>query len=366
MIAQGTDADKVTEEQITGVAADVQLFINQHKIYSKDVARSLGYSPGVVSEFLKGTYAGNKAKVAIDLDEWLVEEEQRRSRPATTQFVWTQVAMQIKATASYALDKKTIALVYGPDTSGIGKTTALQAIHQEMGPRRSTLVTIDKVDANPTGLLTKICDAMRKDHTGSNRQKFARIVEHLTGRSHLLLIDQIHSLRGSKDDKPFYILADLFDATKTAQLWCGTADLDAYLQRRQKSNADESLAQIRRRIFPRVDLMEALRAEGGGGGAMLVTVDQVREMFAKNKMKLVGHAARFLCELANQPDTGGIGICVQLVEFATVLAEHNRLPSIDLELIKKAMRIGFMNHKADLLLHRIEQSSPPARAARAG
>jgi len=56
-------------------------------------------------------------------------------------------------------------------------------------------------------------------------------VSKLKGREHILLIDQMHNLRGSKDDKPFYHLTDLWDATKdtTSQLWCGTADLVAYL-----------------------------------------------------------------------------------------------------------------------------------------
>lgn len=363
MIAEGTDAATVTDEQIQQVANDVELFCRNHKISRKDVARATGYSPGVASDFLSGKYAGNKAQVAIDLEAWLVEEEGRRSRPETTQFVWTNVAMEIKAVANYCLDKRKISLVYGPDTSGIGKTTALQAIHQEIGPRRSSLITIDKVDANPTGLLKKICRGIRKDDNGTNAVRFARIVTHLTGRSHLLLIDQIHNLRGAKEDKPFYILADIYDATKTAQLWCGTADLVSYLQRQQVRNADESLAQIRRRIFPYVDLMEGLRSGGSdGGGDMLVTVEQVREMFARNKLKLAGAAARFLCEICNQPDSGSIGLCVQVVEYATMMAEVRRATSIDLPLLKEALRRGFSPRRTDALLHRMELEQPRAVA----
>lgn len=373
MIAEGTDAASVTDEQIKRVADDVELFCRAHAIPRKALAKAAGYSPGVISEFLAGNYKGNRGQVAIDLESWLVAEEARRSRPQTTQFVWTNVAMEIKSTAHYCLDFRKIGLVYGPDTSGIGKTTALQAIHQEMGPRRSSLVTIDKVDANPTGLLRKIGAAMRLRDNGSNRARFERIKAELAGRSHLLLIDQIHNLRGSKEDKPFYILADLYDATNAAQLWCGTADLVAYLQRQQKRNADESLAQIRRRIFPCVDLMESLRAGGGGGGGdagpgePLITVDQVREMFAKNKLKLTASAARFLCEVCNQPDSGAVGLCVQVVEYATMMAEVKRVGAIDLPLLKEAMRRGFSVHRAEQLMQRIEvEHATPLRAARAG
>jgi hypothetical protein len=366
MIAEGTDAAAVTDEQIAQVAADVELFCRSNKIARKDVAKSIGYSPGVISEFLAGRYAGNKAQVAIDVESWLVEEEQRRSRPQTTQFVWTNVAMDIKSTATYCLDKRSIGLVYGPDTSGIGKTTALKAIHQEIGPRRSSLITIDKVDANPTGLLKKICRGLGKDDGGTNARRFARAVEYLKGRSHLMMVDQIHNLRGSKEDKPFYILADLFDATNSAQLWCGTADLVGYLARQQTRNADESLAQIRRRIFPRIDLMERLRDGGGGGDDLLVNVEQVREMFARNKLKLTGEAARFLCEICNQPDSGAIGLCVQVVDYATWMAEQSRATSIDLTLLRSALRLGFSSIRADDLLQRMQFSQPPVRAAKTG
>src|SRR5690242_949469 len=165
MIPEGTDAKAVTDEQIAQVAADVEAFRCSFKppISKHAIAKATGYSPGVVVEFVKGTYNGNRGQVAIDLESWLVEEEQRRARPQTTQFVWTNVAMKIKAVANFCLDRRRIGLIYGPDASGIGKTTSLQAIYQEMGPRRATLCTIDKVAANPTGLLKAICSAMHID-----------------------------------------------------------------------------------------------------------------------------------------------------------------------------------------------------------
>jgi DNA transposition AAA+ family ATPase len=365
VISEGIAAAAVTAEQIQIVANDVELFCRTHKISRKQLGIAAGYSAGVVSDFLTGKYAGNRGQVAIDLESYLVEEELRRARPQTVQFVWSNVALEIKSVASYALDFKKMALVYGPDTSGVGKTTALRAIHQELGPRRSSLVTVDKVDASPTGLLSKIARALHVGDTGSCNMRYKRIVDHLAGRSHLLLIDQIHNLRGAKDDRPFYILADIFDATETAQLWCGTADLVGYLNRQQRRNSDESLAQIRRRLFPCVDLMESLRGSDGGGDR-LVTTAQIIEMFARNKMKLASAAARFLCELCNQPDSGGVGLCVQLVEYATMMCEVKGLTVIDVPLLKAALRRGFSPQRADAILNRLADSSPPPVVAMTG
>ena len=351
MIAQGTDAAHVTADQSTQVAADVELFCRAHKIARAAVAKAVGYSPGVISEFLKGQYKGSVGQVAIDLENWLTEEEGRQAQPQLTQFVWTNLAMEIKAVSSYCLDKRKISLIYGPDTSGIGKTTALQAIHQSLGPRRSTLVTIDKVDANPSGLLRKICQAMRLQDSGTNKRRFDRIVSQLEGRSHLMMIDQIHSLRGSTDDKPFYVLADLYDATKSAQLWCGTADLVAYLQRRRVRNHDESLSQISSRIFPCVDLMESIRGTDGGGD-QLVTVDQVVEMFAKNKLRLGRPAAKWLCDICNQPDSGAVRLCVSVFEYAVMMAEMRNATVIDIPLLQAAMRRA-VGQRGEVLMRRM-------------
>ncbi len=367
MIAEGTDATTVSPEQIAAVRSDVEIFCRNHKISRKQLSAAIGVGHATVSEFLAAKYAGNNASLAIDLESWLVEEEQRRARPATTQFVWTNVAMQIKSVANYCLDFKKIGLVYGPDTSGVGKTTALRAIHQELGTRRSSLVTIDKVDASASGLLKKLCAGLRLAQDKSNSTLFERVKSELHGRSHLLLIDQIHNLRFAKDDRPFYILADLYDATNAAQLWCGTADLVGYLNRQRKKSGDESLAQIRRRIFPCVDLMEMLKSGGSDGrGQPLATVEQVREMFAKNKLKLTAAASRFLCTLLNRPDTGGIGFCEQLVEYATMLGSMRSIGSIDVPLLKEAMSHGITSARADGLVHEVEEEEAQQRQARVG
>ena len=365
IIAEGSAAAAVTVEQIRLVAADVELFCRTHKISRKELATAVGFSATVMSEFFSGKYRGNNAQLAIELESWLVEEEGRRSRPQTTQFVWSNVALEVKAVATYAVDFRKIALVYGPDTSGIGKTTALKAIHQELGPRRSGLITIDKIDASPYGLLSKICRALHIGDMGTRSSRFGRIVEALAGRSYLLMIDQIHNLRFCKGDQPFYILADLWDATQSAQLWCGTADLVMYLNRQQRKNLDESLAQVRRRIFPAVDLMESLRA-GGGGGDRLVTVSQVREMFARNKLKLTDAAARFLCDLCNTPDSGAVGLCSAIVEYATMMCEVKNIGMIDVPILKEALRRGFSPQRADALLTRMAEPLAAAAIARAG
>ena len=345
MIAQGTDPKAVTKEQIDRIAADVDAFCRANKISRKVVGKAVGYSPSVISEFLKGSgnYGGNEGEVAIHLEEWLIEEEQRRDNALETRFVWTNVAQYIHGVAGYCLDMKKVALIYGPQTSGIGKTTALRAIAQEMGPRRSTLITIDKADANPTGLLKKILGGLRLQDSGSNAQRMQRVVDHLKGRSHLLMIDQVHNLRGAKEDRPFYYLMDIYEATDhAAQLWCGTSDLVAYLTRQQTKTTDEPLAQIRHRIFPCTDLMEVFDQQGGG--EPLYTVEQVREMFTSFKLKITPTAARWLCALGHLADAGGVGDLLGYIldRNGNILNSplNDRVTSVGLDVVAKKLTIA--------------------------
>ncbi len=338
MIAQGTDPKAVTAEQCQQVAADVELFCKANGVSKKAVAKAVGYSPGVISEFLKGTYAGNSGQVAIDLDDWLVEEEQRRAKQDQPDFVWTNIALHIQGIAQYCLDYRKVGLVYGPTTSGLGKTTALEAIHRELGPRRSGLITIKKGDANPTSLLCLICGALGIDQGRSASQKIERITEALKGRSYILLIDQIHNLRFAKEDKPYYHLMDIFDATKTAQLWAGTSDMVKYLTRQQAKTLDEPLAQIRRRIFPCVDLVESLTGGDGGNGEPLFTVEQIRDIYKRKSLKLTSAGCRWLCALAKFPNSGGLGIVENVMQCATMFAQQRKLTSIDVPILKESLR----------------------------
>jgi hypothetical protein len=161
------------------------------------------------------------------------------------------------------------------------------------------------------------------------------------------------------------VLTDLHDATKTAQLWCGTADIAAYLQVQQRKQGDESLAQIRSRVYPICDLVQALSSPeyGGSGGPMCVNADQVRQMFAKFKLKLTPAAVRFAVHLANTPDSGSLRTLKQIVKFSILLAQAAKRNSIDVDLLKGAMARGLTNDRAEMLLSRMHETESRIRMA---
>jgi len=339
MFAEGTEATTVTEDKARQVAHDVECYIKATGISRKDVAREIGKTAGVISEVLAFKYAGDWRSVILDLDRWLETRYKSDNAPGRSTFVWTSVAREIQTVAALVTQTRKIGLVYGPDTSGIGKTMALQAVHQETPG--SAMITVEKAEANPTGLMRAIARALRISDTGKTATIYGKVKERLVGTSRLLIIDQIHNLRSNRNrgdaDKAFYVLADLFDQTGAPQLWCGTADLVAYFRRGQ--NKDESLAQIRRRITYVRDLMQRTRdGREGGRGEPLYDIDDIRKAFARNKIRLTPDAERFLWKLACIPDSGALGTCANLVLIATIVAEQRGLKSIDEKLLRAALR----------------------------
>jgi hypothetical protein len=300
------------------------------------IAKAVGYARSTIYQVLAWKYAGDWREVVLDLDRWLDDQQKADAAPRPTQFVLTEVAREIKTIADAAIQLRTIGLVYGPDTSGIGKTMTLQAIQAEKPG--SILITIEKVQANTSGLLYAIARELKISTGHPNRYLFEEIKSKLNGTPRLLMIDQIHNLCGAKDDRPFYILADLFDATGAPQLWCGTSDIIAYLDRGQ-AHGREPLAQIRRRIGIRRDLMERTRERGDGGkGQALYSIDEIRRIFASNKIRLSPDGAKYLWMLATLPDSGALGTCKNIVVLATAVAELRGEAVLTGEMLRAAHR----------------------------
>lgn len=360
MIPEGKDASAVTPEITKEVIRRVQSYKREKKLTFDQIARGIGKAESVISQVIKGNYAGDTRSVILDLDRWLDDQVKIDLAPKPASFVWTSVAREIETIARATVELRTIGLVYGPETSGLGKTTALQAIASERPG--CIFITIDKVEATTGGILSQFSKQLRIPHLYNHAHSFRRVCDALAGTSRLLIVDQVHNLCGSRKDKPFYVLADLHERTKAPQLWAGTSDVVAYLKRGQ-AKGEEPLSQIRSRIGIQRDLTQRTRVAGGGPNGpashsdkQLFTIDEIKKIFSQNKMRLSHDALMYLLRIANLRDSGALRTCKNLVVMATKLyeAKHDNLSA---DLIRQAHQLLVTDESFNLLQAEIEEAA---------
>jgi DNA transposition AAA+ family ATPase len=370
-IAEGSAPEDVTREQAEAVIQNVIDFMaaSNGAVTRAGVARDLGIAPTTLGSVLNRRYPASASGIVIELDRWLEMAEKRAAAPKVDNFVWTRVAREMQAAAGAAATLPTIALVYSGRSSGVGKTMALAAIAEETPG--AILVTIEKMNATSAGLLRSIWRAMGGGERGIHgRTLYEAIKGKLRGSSRLLLIDQIHNLCSkSEDDKAFYVLCDLFDATGAGQLWCGTSDLLGYFHR-GIARGREPLTQISSRIGIQLDLLDRVDGGGTGGGGAggslgepLYGVEEIRKIFASNKMRLTPEAIRSLLLIANAPENGALRTALNVARLARAI--NAGADALTDAMIAAAHRMTLSRARYAAQADRMEAIVPLA-AARAG
>ena len=315
LIADGAKPDAVTPALAGEVITALKAYQQRVGLKWKEVARSVGLSSTIVSSLVTGRLQGHWQEHIIDLDKWLEDELKREQTVRPVDFITTRLAETIFTVAGVASSLKGIGLVYG--CAGIGKTMALRAVAAEKPG--AVFVSMKTSTATPMGVLQAIAAGigLRDSYNDNQGALTLRLEQLLRGTARLILIDEIHKLCGSKDDKALHVLRDLYDATGAPMLWCGTIDLVRYLERRQ-ADGREPLAQIRSRICVVRDLADSAGTGGGDdGGDALYSIEEIRRVCGRGKMRLAPDAARYLFKLANIPDSGALRTCQNLVIIAT-------------------------------------------------
>lgn len=356
------EEQEVTRDNAQAVIDLLHEYKKRVRVSDAFIAKSLGVAPSTLSQVMSFKYAGDWQSIIRDLDRWHADELQRESAHKPTEYVETAVAKEILTVAGFAVKLRTIGLVYGP--SGIGKSLALKAVADEFPA--SVYVSMESAATSPLGVLDAISRALRIDPGMGQSQRILshRIKQTLLNTSRLLIIDEIHKLTDFKNDAPFHVLRDLYDGTnKAPQLWCGTTNLISYFQRGE-GRGREPLAQLRRRIGVRRDLLQRTRKGGDGGhGERLYNLDEIRAIFRKAKIRLAADATKYLMLLANLPDSGALGACYNLVVMAIEINDGKAI--ITAEMLRSAQTMLLQDRECDALEDQIHELDTPPMA-RAG
>ena len=164
-------------------------FMQQKGLTQTQVAKALGKSNAVISQYLKGIYKG----VTKDIDE-AVERLIRREkdkvveRNFNSEFVPTYAAERCLDVVHIAHVEGEISVVYG--AAGLGKTKALK---QYVSQNPETIFIEVEPSCSPKVLLKNLCHQLGLNEVGANNELFTRITEKL-GEGRLIIVDEAELL----------------------------------------------------------------------------------------------------------------------------------------------------------------------------
>lgn len=242
-----------TREQLRG-------FLTESRKSQKQVAKEIGLSPAVISQFLSGVYAGDNAEIAAKVQQYLTVGKSRLNALQTPEFIPSlRNAEQVLFAASYAHRNNEISLVYG--AAGAGKTSALQ-YYAENNPG-VVFVTANACSKTARAVLYLIAEALGKVPTGSVFMTMRNLVETLRGSNRLIIIDEadhltanaLQAVRNLNDEAGVGLVLSGNDQIKHQMYGRGRLQFDQLRTRvscMKKVTNDYQLEEIQR-LFPELD-----------------------------------------------------------------------------------------------------------------
>lgn len=168
----------------------LQQYIDEHDISITAVARAIGKSGSVVSQWLAGKYSGDNAAVEDAVKSFLERQKERKKAPKRAiEFVMISTARKVHEVARICHLDGEIGVCYGD--AGLGKTEAAK----EYAKRNSDVILIE-ADLGHTArvLFQDLHRRMGLDGRGTVHDMFEDVVTKLKNSGRLIIVDEAEHL----------------------------------------------------------------------------------------------------------------------------------------------------------------------------
>ncbi len=361
-----TDMAKVNAEKTARKkAASLRRFMDLQSLSQADVARKLGISAAVVSQFLKGKYKGDNVALAQKIVA-LINTVSRRTRKIQLRpFVKTATARKIGTLIKHVsaqVNKRGGAIGVICGDSGHGKTTCLEAY--ALAVKNTIYVQLHDGMATPR-IFSALAEKAGIDATGSMDNITRRLIKVLCNWEVLIIIDEASRL----SVKQLSLLRTVIvDQCKCPLILAGNNNLLQTIRQPTTRRGFQSLDQLRARMAGALDL-DAMALDNSGGSG-LCNADDIKSLYELAGLRLTGDGAKFLLQVARAPQSGRLWTCSRIINVLLLARSAGEIGDVvDSELIKEAivqLRLPVLEFLSMIVPSEAEEQSQPQRAKQAG
>ncbi len=293
---------------------EVRAFLAEHKITQSELARWMHVSDGVVSQFLRGTYAADMAPVGAKMAGVLNTVARQKRRAPVEKYVPTGVAKRIGTLIAecqaFSDVEGRIGLVIGD--SGHGKTCCLRAAAE--ANKNIVYVQYDCC-MTQLSLFAAIARAVRVRSNGTLAVLAERLIDALKDRRLLLIIDEASGVSVGLLDRLRQVLVV---KSRCSLILGGNAQLLQTIRSAGRGAGAESMDQFNGRLMGVLHLDE-LAADPDDP---LYTFEDVRRLYEYGGIKLSRDGADALRRLMLLPGSGRLrtaGVIVAALHMSAVI-----------------------------------------------
>ena len=328
------DARLVKERILMGVRRDkaaqavesLKAFLDKHNWSQSALAKKLGVSPSVISQFLQGKYPGNVDEIVnkvVHLIDSVSRKDRRvKNKPYVNTSVAKRIGTLIAQTEAFGDDDEgKIGLIVGD--GGHGKSHCLR----EYSRANKNTVYVELDDAmNPTMVFTEIAEKLGIYSAGSLATVTRRLIENLQNRHIIIMLDEASSLKVKQLNQLRQILVI---KSRCPLILAGNSDLLRTVMQPTTRRGYESLDQFTSRLMCVCNL-DLMASDKNGG---LYSLDDMRNLYQYGGIRLTTDAVKTLRRICRTPRSGRLRTCSTLIAALHTAKVVTKAGQIDSDLI---------------------------------
>ncbi len=172
---------------------DLRQFLQKHKLSQASIARSLGVSPTVISQYLNGVYGdkgGDVATLEAKITTYMANYLQQAPAASESELVETDDLKMVDFICTETASNKEMGTVYGK--AGTGKTIAVKAF----AAKHPEAIVVESMPMiTPKGLLVNILEHLgQREAQGSFESLHKQAVDIFKRSDRILVIDEAENL----------------------------------------------------------------------------------------------------------------------------------------------------------------------------